>query len=81
MNPWIIVAVLAAVVAVVMVCRVARPGTGRRREPLPGTERLETLETFEAVCDTEDRVTVHFRTRVYGLVYCMDCRNPSGRRT
>lgn len=69
-------AVTVAVVALVWLVRVWPGPSGRHRAP-SGLPRLEALDKFEGHCTTEQRPTVHCRTRIPGLVFCLECRNPS----
>lgn len=77
MNPWLILTGLVLAVAVVIVARVVRPGSGQRRSPLVGLSPVEALHKFEAHCLTEQRSTLHVRFGC-GAIQCLECRNPSG---
>jgi hypothetical protein len=74
-NSWLILTGLVLAVAIVLVARAVRPGSGRRRglAPVP----VEALDKFEADCFFETRPTVHVRFRLGGAM-CLECRNTNG---
>jgi hypothetical protein len=67
---------MVAAVAAVCVARLW-PGPSGRHRAVTELPRLEALDKFEGHCATEQRPTVHCRTRTPGLVFCLECRNPS----
>ncbi|MFI0268610.1 hypothetical protein [Streptomyces luteogriseus] len=73
MNPWLILAALVLAVAVVLVSRAVRPGTGARRGTVPMLRPIEALDQFEARCVPEGRTTLHVRFATGGAM-CLDCR-------
>ncbi|MFC9681327.1 hypothetical protein [Streptomyces sp. NPDC056948] len=73
MNPWLILAALILAVAVVLVSRAVRPGTGARRGTAPLLRPIEALSQFEARCVAERRTTLHIQFATGGVM-CLDCR-------
>jgi hypothetical protein len=76
-NPWLILTGLVLAVAVVLVARAVRPGSGQRRSLAVVLPPVEALAKFEAHCLTEQRPTLHVRFGG-GTTQCLECRNPSG---
>lgn len=76
MNPWLILAVLVFAVAVVLVARAVRPGSGKRRSPLTVLPPVEALDKVKAHCVAEQRTTLHVRFGT-GDTQCLECRSPN----
>jgi hypothetical protein len=76
-TPWLILTALVLAVAVVLVARAVRPGSGHRRSLAAALPPVEVLGKSEAHCLIEQRPTLHVRFRC-GVVRCLECRNPSG---